>query len=333
MSQIFDKVKISLTLQGLDGKPVPLLVGRGVETGENIREPIELSIEQIRTVVLIPSTSIKGVLRSIAYSLMKQLARTGIFNGLAKYSALLHEETMEKRTWHIDGIEDKLKRLYGDKYKDILSGELLEQLQANTRNQDILRIAYSSLGRDVVVVRREHGRIIFELSNDMKNYVEEGNLKKCFEISSCMRFVDLIFSYYCPLDRLFGSQYFKGKMNIKSALLSEDKYMKMPRTHVAINRNKQVKEEKALYIDRIIYVKELNIELTIYDLEENSPEEKLLNSLLDYIKNVGIQLGGGKSIGYGYMILADRKIEKINYEKLHQQYIQGNIDEIIEKIM
>ena len=331
MNKFYDKVKITLSLQSVDGKPIPLLISKGVEPGENIREPIELTIVdngRTRSILVIPSTSIKGVLRTIAYSLLKHLAKSNKLSGLARYSAILHEERIGESYWHIQGLCGESKKLESEEVK-----ELSLMISESLRREDVLKVANSSLGRNIVNIKRlSEGQVKLEVESHIVESIEE-NLCTCLENDNCRKLVELVLSYHCPLDRLFGSQYFKGKISIKSILVDQEHYHGMPRPHVAIDRAKQIKVEQALFVDYVVYVDKLNIEIIVYDVEQGGPEELLLNSLLDYMEKIGIHIGASKSTGYGHLMLVEKRIDKISYKELHQQLIQGNIDKVIEKFL
>ena len=331
MGVFYDKVRITLSLQSMDGRPVPLLVSKGVEPGENVREPIELTIMdngRTRSVLVIPSTSIKGVLRTIAYPLLKHLAESNKLSGLAKYSAILHEEDIGGRYWHTLRLCGENKKLTSEEIK-----ELSSLISESLRREDMLKIVYSTLGRNIVAIRRQGGgRVRLEVKPNIARSLEK-DLCSCLSNNNCRNLVELVLSYHCPLDRLFGSQYFKGKMSVKSILIDHEHYQRVPRPHVAIDRAKQVKVEQALYVDHVVYVNKLDVEVVVYDIEQGGSEELLLNLLLDYVEKAGIHLGSGKSTGYGYLRLVEKKIRRISYDELHKRLEEKKIDEVVDKMI
>ena len=231
----------------------PIIIGKGVEPGLNIRETITITIGG-KQYFIIPSSSLKGVFR--------------------KLSATIAYKMVSKLQPHIGQVimthdEDKVKHKI-----DLEDEDLIEQLYS--QNKDVMdRICFSKKNMPCNRLKKE----------DLETYME------------------LVLSLYCPICSLYGSRHYAGIITFKPVIIPFEERTVDVRYHVAIDRRSRTKEDRALYIDHLLYYvgKVINIEFIVKDLELGSLSSKLLASTLEYISVSGLLVGGGKSIGYGLM--------------------------------
>lgn len=305
----YDRILLKMTLKPIEpGQSlIPLLVGKGVEPGENVREPLVLDVKDGNTykrVALIPGSTIKGILRTTAYAIAKTMIPC-ISDPIVKHALETHSEELYAKTIH---DLEKLKN--GDPQ---LYARLAEELSdPNTRV-----LVRETLGVD---------------NNTIDNVVDSLNKGKILDDYS--QIIDFILAYNCPIDRLFGSKYFKGKLSVKTILLEIDgeKTRTGTRYHVAIDRMSQKNLEQSLYEDHLIYLKEIPVEITILEIDEASPEYKLLEHLKEYIQKIGVHIGTSKSTGYGPLKAETIHEHKISYSKLHEEYKKNNHNNILRKL-
>ena len=321
MAKIYDRVNIKVTLSN-ENQQAPILIGKGVEPGENVREQLEITLGNGKKVYVVPSTSIKGALRTIAYNILKHVAGdpgSDIFKeNIHRLASMLHTE---------GGGDDEKSSIYHvpkdlSKIEKTDLEELKKQLKKQLDNEIILKMLYSIFKEDAVEFNEELATF--------KPKIDLDSLDRCIEDKKCREVVECLLSIHCPLCRLFGSRFYKGKLNVSSVFIDPEKVARIARTHVAIDRRRLVKQEKALYSDRAVMVSEIEMELTALDIEEDSPEEKLLNLVLDYMKEIGIQLGAGKTIGYGYLKAISIDIDRLSYRDLSEK-LEENIHRLIGK--
>ena len=44
-------------------------------------------------------------------------------------------------------------------------------------------------------------------------------------------------------------------------------------------------------------------------------------------------MGSGKSTGYGYLRLVEKKIRRVSYDELHKRLEEKKIDEVVDKMI
>jgi len=117
------------------------------------------------------------------------------------------------------------------------------------------------------------------------------------------RYLAIIF----PITSLYGGAGIAGKMRFIDTLFRAHLHIK---TSIGINRKTRTAEENRLYDIVIAYPTDNRVKLRILmdNIKNGSHEEKhLLKNTIDYIKTEGIQIGGNKSRGTGYLKLAEKE--------------------------
>ena len=108
-------------------------------------------------------------------------------------------------------------------------------------------------------------------------------------------------TYLCPICRLWGGPGVRSRIVLEDTVIHE--YESYSRTHVGISRITRTKEEHQLYTPEYIYVKQLNLNLTIYNIKPETIEAKILAGTLSWLTKLGLSIGGSKSRGIGYLKL------------------------------
>jgi len=237
----------------------PILIGKGVEPGENIREVLTIEY-QGQTRFIIPSSSIKGVFRKISYSILMRMVEK--LPTIYKYSALSHMEGELEISHHIR---------FGDDFEK----EIDEFYKSNRDFIDKICVSIYGTGCE---------RVMSEKKED---------------------FYELILSINCPLCILYGSKFFKGLVTFKPYILNyEEKYLDT-RPHVSIDRSTKTSLENYLYTDMVLNMinQDINIDIILLDLEPGSIYSKIFANTLRFVKEAGLMIGGGRSIGYGLLEL------------------------------
>ncbi len=277
------KIVVSIPLK-LTNKYTPLLIGKGIEPGLNIRETLSLPIIESNIVnerFIIPSSSIKGVFRKTSIAIMKTCIKnadtcifvkhdTDIVSDLIKRSISTHDEDKGRHATreNISEIEEVKNILYNTQLINLIDRYCIEVV----------------------------GRSCSEAFKEPRSVAEESSI------------LELLISLFCPICSLYGSTVYASSIAFKPiALAKADKH---PRTRTAVNRSTRTIEKGMLFTDYTVVIRDthgLKLEFIIKDLEPGSPAARLLASTLDYFRIHGIHMGGGKSIGYGLLQLSDEE--------------------------
>lgn len=128
--------------------------------------------------------------------------------------------------------------------------------------------------------------------------VENGEIK----LNDQKGLVKLYGEWNCPLERLYGSEYFAGAITISDTLISSGL---VERTHVVIDRKTRknlVKNSKGfLYTEQIIDVNSVDVKVIIRTDRDDVVE--LWKKTLKFMSEVGTFIGGGKTRGIGFIKL------------------------------
>ncbi|MBP1358190.1 MAG: hypothetical protein JZD40_06880 [Sulfolobus sp.] len=128
----------------------------------------------------------------------------------------------------------------------------------------------------------------------------------------CKKVDEIMQEYNCPIERLYGGRYFASSLTFSDSVLSGRLTM---RNRVVIDRKTKKSKEGGLFSAESIY-NNSNVELKIILREDVAGNEALeiWDKTLEFIKEIGIFIGGSKSTGLGYAQLKDIKSKEI--EKL-----------------
>lgn len=116
-----------------------------------------------------------------------------------------------------------------------------------------------------------------------------------------------LLAFMCPICRLFGGPGVGSLTIIKSVTAYGKKELEYT-THVGIDRSTSTAKSGILYTIERFKPERVVVDLVVDCIEPGSLEARLLASMLNYIKLVGLSLGGRKNIGIGSL----RMVENIN---------------------
>ncbi|MCS7105585.1 MAG: RAMP superfamily CRISPR-associated protein [Thermofilaceae archaeon] len=120
-------------------------------------------------------------------------------------------------------------------------------------------------------------------------------------------------AYHCPIGRLFGNQVRAGNVRFTDTIFySSGQY----RPGVGIDRKTLTVKEKALFQ---IETSEAGVPVTLLILgevdEPGSTPYKLLASTLEFVKEVGLNVGGRKSAGLGLLQLEHAEFHTVKLKE------------------
>jgi len=165
----------------------------------------------------------------------------------------------------------------------------------------IAEVIGSSMGSDdprrklMVSHKRERGKI----SHYDKNALNEISLKERELLERMGEGRSSYLEYLaCPICRLFGAPGIAAKVRFSDAIPSSEPVLRYM-TRTSIDRKSMKVKEERLFAEELIVSGEFRFVMIVDDLD--SLEEELFNSVMAYVEEEGLQLGGGKSIGRGRM--------------------------------
>jgi len=143
----------------------------------------------------------------------------------------------------------------------------------------------------------------------------EKNIEKLAEYDIVERFVptreeaknalEPMITYLCPICRLWGGPGTRSRIILEDTILQE--YKPYTRTHVGINRSTRTREEGQLYTPEYVYIKQLTLHLTVYNIKPKTIEAKILAGTLNWLTKLGLSIGSSKSRGVGHLTLNNEK--------------------------
>ncbi|ACP54866.1 RAMP superfamily CRISPR-associated protein [Saccharolobus islandicus] len=139
------------------------------------------------------------------------------------------------------------------------------------------RIAVSKVGKDIII---QNGINVDKLTSESLNELRE-----------------IYNEYNCPIERLYGSNYFAGDITISDSLITSASVTE--RTHVTIDRKSKKSSEKHLFIEEVVNTEKIGVKVIVRN------EFELWRNTLKFLKEVGYFMGGSKSRGIGYIVLDD----------------------------
>jgi len=143
--------------------------------------------------------------------------------------------------------------------------------------------------------------------------------------------IETLLALLCPICRLWGSIGLRSKIIIRDVLISN--YKLHPYTRVSVDRKSQMQAKGRLFSIEKTYIPSIELNIIVTNVKPGSSEALILASLLEYIKNLGISIGGMKSIGLGYLELDTEKsnVVYVDYEKVCLE--EKNIDKCLNMLV
>jgi len=172
-----------------------------------------------------------------------------------------------------------------------------------------------------------------------ENWIIENNIiskDKIKELSD-YEIVDMYLSFKCPICKLFGSKTLSSKLIFYDSFFAIDSNI-FNYTSTSINRKAGVVEEGHLYQIEYMPPSKLNkviIKIIAENVIPKFYDAKLLANILDYVKNIGLSIGGNKSRGYGLLTLNKDQscVKLLEFMENPKDYneIKKNIELLLQK--
>ena len=111
-------------------------------------------------------------------------------------------------------------------------------------------------------------------------------------------FVKLYKEFNCPIERLYGGEYFAGAITISDTVIKAEIDQ---RTHVTIDRKSRKGIENHLFSEEIVNVSSVEVFVVVRG------EFELWKNTLKFLRDLGYFIGAGKSRGIGYIKLDEKE--------------------------
>ena len=273
----FDKLDELTIVTGILVNVSPLRIGKGKS---ELGEPTELSIEKLPDgTPYVPGSSLKGALRSLAEKLAKSSGHKicNIFMDLTpcELAAAITRKALDA----------------------------IESLSIKPLKHDLV---------DILSRAKRTSEEIRELANSIENIVNEiqdtSDLENAIE-----KIMEELKELPCPVCRIFGNKELASHVRIMNAYPKDEAKPELQfRTRVALDRFRKASRSGALFDYEFVppgY--KWDFEMRIYNLNILEPNEdqasKLLKHVLDYVSNLGLEIGGMKSVGHGLIKFEELK--------------------------
>ena len=98
----------------------------------------------------------------------------------------------------------------------------------------------------------------------------------------------------CPIERLYGSEYFAGAVTFSDTVMEPVVYERM---RVSIDRRTRKAQEHHLFREQVVDVRSVTVRVIVRDMLREFVQT------LRFLSEVGTFIGGGKSVGVGHAVL------------------------------
>jgi len=274
-----------------------------VELSMSLQEPLHIgsgdfgarrALLRLNNHVVIPSSTWKGALRSIAENLARSMVES--LTGLERLAILCYSE--ENRgimyEWddkhvgkYLNGLDIETFRREYERTRASFKENLLDQLRKYKQGQTL-----NYLGEELLTM------LDIGYSPETIEEADETKLTKMFE--------DYLASK-CPIGSLFGNSVLSGKVRIMDTILNHVTTDERP--GVGINRKSGKAQDNALYFTETVSAgTEVKLRLIADNLYHGKTDAKIFAGILEWIKEIGLNVGGRKSAGLGLMELRSCRI-------------------------
>jgi CRISPR/Cas system CSM-associated protein Csm3 (group 7 of RAMP superfamily) len=223
--------------------------------------------------LLIPATTWKGALRSIAEKIAPTMNLGGL-EGIAVQNITTAHDINEATKNVANATHNNVKLL--DDFKEAVKTKKNTAIfNANDVYEKLYRLGYTE---DEIL---QGGENIAQL---LAEYL----------------------AFYCPVGKLFGNHVMAGSLHFLDTIYTSGLQR---RTGIGIDRKKGIVKENALYTVETTDAK-IQIPLVITGLLDSTGDtpSRLLASTLEYVKTLGLNIGGRKSAGLGLLTLQKAEI-------------------------
>ncbi|AAY81339.1 RAMP superfamily CRISPR-associated protein [Sulfolobus acidocaldarius] len=133
--------------------------------------------------------------------------------------------------------------------------------------------------------------------------------------------VRLYLLWNCPVERLYGSEYFASALTISDSVIRQADIVE--RTHVVIDRKNKKNLEGHLFTEEILNVYKIDVNVVLRDSSQGNSKQagqsELWLKTLKFMVNVGTFVGGGKSRGIGLMVLDQKESQFAEIKDIYDQ--------------
>lgn len=233
--------------------------------------------------LVIPSSTWKGAFRALSEKIAKNMS----FNGIANFSVKYYSEKA-------GGIGYMPEDVYGKEEFNKLKNELIEL------HKGLKREVYGLTGEQLK-------ELIYELG-----FREEERELNEYKDDIWNRFTEAIIAINCPIGKLYGNRYLASKLRFTDSLIKGEIN---ERPGIAIDRKSGKVREGHLYFTEILPKAEIKLMFIACNLKPREEDSKLLANTLQYINELGITIGGGKSRGLGQLSIDEANIYIANLKE------------------
>ncbi|MEM0290222.1 MAG: hypothetical protein QXD10_09925, partial [Metallosphaera sp.] len=190
------------------------------------------------------------------------------------------------------------------------TSEVVQSLARKEKSLDSVVEKVRNVLRDPDVSKEFNEKTIFDLTNKIEDelkkvgFAEEAEGvgpiirdKVVFDRSSREELeeaiVPIVISYLDPLNRLYGSPYFAGALVFSDSVMSNKEVKSGLVNKVSINRATRKSEEQALFVEEVIYPRQVRVRVNMRRVPNSAIE--LWRSTLRFSMDVGVPIGAGKS--------------------------------------
>lgn len=223
--------------------------------------------------LLIPSSSWKGAFRSIS----EKLARTAGLDGLEGLAVELYEETQGGITYR---REEKLFKKF---VKDFLEKFRDKEGKWVKDDPEKLEEILKDLG----------------YSQEEMNDVKDGRA----EDSLVHEMAESYLALHCPIGKLYGNRVLAGKLRFGDVMLRNQGTHLKP--GVGINRKTTTVKSGILYYTETIANVKMKLPIILDNPSPGGSDSKLLANTIDYVRKLGLGIGGRKSVGLGTLKISE----------------------------
>lgn len=283
-----------------------------------------------KNVIVIPSTSIKGVFRRTTEYIARKIFEND--NSIPAKLARAHHKTMflEKHVRREYSVEGR-KLIDVEPIHTIPSDNVFSNIVNRLKKHGIELIEIEEISDNKYSSLKPYGPRDQELRNSFKKYLdylielfrENPDLENIYR-ENLDRGVEEWASHLCPICLLYGSQHRAGIIRFTDFYILRETGTDT-RTHVTISRNTRTSLENSLFsieylpvntklIGNIyIIIPLLPPTLNTFQQEYSKTleyAEKLLENTISYLKQTKMLIGGHKSRGYGLASIVLKNIQQ-----------------------
>lgn len=251
-----------------------------IHIGSGEKDLNYIPVYKVENKPYIPLTSVYGVLRDIGEKIVKQ--------SLNNFVNRVEKEIVEA---HCELEEDTIRHICSNN-QDYLR-DLIE-ITKNIFENKLLSIHFVSE----------------ESKQEILNQLDKALKTKNFKLIP--RALEPFLSFLCPICRMFGGTSVKSKIDIINIKPSFETML--IRTRTSIDRPTSTVYIGSLFSEENLSIHVLEMNLIVRNIVEKSFEAKILKTLLKYLIEIGISVGGHKSIGVGKLVLDSKESRGIYIE-------------------